>query len=308
MSNGETDQTDGINLLLYRMYFILKTSVANGVLRRWPGTGKGLERLKGLVQRRFLRKSQTWVRIQSGLSEGLWMKISIPGESSLWRGEHEPEVQTAISNVLRLGEVFYDIGAHVGTTAFGAARLVGPSGRVVAFDGDPENVQRLRGNTARNGFEDRLQVVHAAIWSRTATDGISFRRGANARSQGGVEADGAHPMLATGEIVNVPAITLDDFVAAGAPSPQLVKIDVEGGEYEVLCGAAKLFTSSRPFIIVEVHHQQAAAKIATWLDRFQYAAKWNIPKEQFPQRLFAWPAEQKKDGEAWARGISSTTD
>ena len=41
---------------LYRIYFILKKSAAEGVLRRWPGTGHGLDRLKRLAQRHFLGK------------------------------------------------------------------------------------------------------------------------------------------------------------------------------------------------------------------------------------------------------------
>jgi FkbM family methyltransferase len=187
------------------------------------------------------------------------------------------------------------------TMALGATQLVGDLGRVVAFDGDPENVERSRGNSVRNGLEGHLQVVHAAVWSRTARDGISFRRGTTARSQGGVEADGNRPVLARGEIINVPAITLDDFVAAGGPPPQLVKIDVEGGEYEVLRGV-RLFATQRPLIIAEIHHQQAAEQITAWLNEYQYEAQWNIPEEKFPRRLFAWPAEQ--DGEGWMRDIS----
>jgi hypothetical protein len=89
----------------------------------------------------------------------------------------------------------------------------------------------------------------------------------------------------------VPAVTLDDFVAAGDPPPQLVKIDVEGGEYEVLLGGKELFANQRPLLIVEVHHQRAAEQITAWLDEYQYCAHWSIPKEQFPRHLFAWPTE-----------------
>ena len=82
-------------VLFYRMYFILKKS-AEGVLRRSPGTGRGLDPLEWLVQCHFVRKAHAWVRIQSGLSQGLWMQIYLPGEAGLWRGEHEPDVQNAI--------------------------------------------------------------------------------------------------------------------------------------------------------------------------------------------------------------------
>jgi FkbM family methyltransferase len=289
-------------VLFYQMYDSIKKFASEGALRRWPSLGRGLDRVKRLVQNHILRNAHAWVRIQSGLSQGMWMQICVAREASLWRGDHDREVQNAIWAAVRPGEVVYDVGAHVGTMALGAAQLVGELGRVVAFDGDPENVERLRRNSARNGLEDHLQVVHAAVWSRTAANGIPFRRGATVSSQGGVEADGNHPVLAGGEIINVPAITLDDFVAAGGPPPQLVKVDVEGGEYEVLRGGARLFATQRPLIIAEIHHQQAAEQITAWLNEYQYDAQWKIPEEKFPRRLFAWPAGQ--DGQAWMRDVS----
>jgi hypothetical protein len=72
----------------------------------------------------------------------------------------------------------------------------------------------------------------------------------------------------------------------------LIKIDVEGGENEVLLGAASLFTAHRPVLIVEVHHQQAAEKLVAWLQEFSYVGEWRIPAEQFPRHLFAWPGER----------------
>jgi FkbM family methyltransferase len=300
-------------LLLYRTYLVFRKTATQGVLRRWPGIGRGLDRIKQLIQRHFLRNVHAWVRIQSGLSQGIWMQLRLPAETLMWYGEHEPDVQNAILAVVRRGAVvpgivFYDIGAYVGVMALGAALLIGDSGRIIAFDGDPENIARLRDHTARNGLEHRLRLVHAAVWSRTAIDGISFRRGAIARSQGGVEADGNRPVLGSGELINVPAITLDDFVAAGAPPPQLVKIDVEGGEYEVLRGGTNLFAHQRPLMIVEVHHQQAAEQITARLNEHQYCADWEIPRENFPRRLFASPAEKdarRLDARHWMRDTRS---
>jgi FkbM family methyltransferase len=289
--------------LLYRTYLVLEKSATEGGLRRLPRLGRGLDQFKRRIKHRFPGEVQVWVRIQSGLSKGMWMHLRLPREALLWRGKHEPEVQNAILAKVGPGAVVYDIGAHVGTMALGAAQLVGDLGLVVAFDGDPENIARLQEHSARNGLENRLRVVHAAVWSRMATDGIGFRRGAAARSQGGVEADGNRPVLASGEVIKVPAVRLDDFIDAGTPPPQLVKIDVEGGEYEVLCGAKKLFEKQRPLIIAEVHHQQAAEQITGWLSEYQYRAQWNIPKEKFPRHLFAWPKES--DGEAWMRDSKS---
>jgi FkbM family methyltransferase len=285
-------------VLLYRMYIVLKNSGVEGLLRRSPRAGRLLDRLKRMIQ------PHLWVRVQSGLSQGMWMRLCLPTEGAYWRGTHEPDVQNAISIAVRPGTVVYDIGAHVGSIALGTARLVGDLGRVVAFDGDPENVLRLQDNSSRNGLEDRIQVVHAAIWSCTRSDGISFRWGGTVRSQGGVEADGNRPVLGSGEVINVPAVTLDDFIAAGGPVPHLVKIDVEGGEYQVLRGGASLFASERPVIIAEVHHKEAAEQISAWLDEYQYCSQWNRPQQGYPQRLFAWPTEY--DEAIWMQNASGT--
>jgi FkbM family methyltransferase len=283
---------------IYRMYFAFKNSGVERLLRKSQRAGRGLDQVKRLIRRHL------WVQVQSGLSQGMWMQLRLPSEGEYWRGTHEPHVQSAISVAVRPGSVVYDIGAHLGSMALGTARLVGDPGRVVAFEGDPENVTRLRDNASRNGLTDRLEVVHAAVWSCTRSEGISFRRGQTIRSQGGVEADGNRPVVGSGEVINVPTVTLDNFIAAGGPVPQLVKIDVEGGEYQVLRGGANLFANQKPLIIAEVHHRQAAEQISAWLEEYRYCSQWNTPPEGFPRYLFAWPTGY--DGAGWMRSSAST--
>lgn len=225
------------------------------------------------------------------------MHLHLPDDARYWRGEHESGLEKAITAVIGHGDVVYDIGCHLGYVSLGLARLVGDLGRVVAFDGDPDNIARMRDNIARNHLADRLQALHAVAWSYSAPAGIPFRRGG---AQGGVEADGIAPPLGRGELVPIPAMTLDDFLSAGGPPPQLIKIDVEGGEYEVLRGGESLFTTQRPLLIVEVHGPQAERQISGWLEEHRYRARWKIPEEGFPRHLFAWPAE--REIAAWQGG------
>jgi hypothetical protein len=124
------------------------------------------------------------------------------------------------------------------------------------------------------------------------------------RSQGGVEADGNRPVAGNGELIHVPTVTLDEFINAGGPVPQLVKIDVEGSEYQVLFGGAKAFASDRPLIIAEIHHRQAAEQVSAWLEAYRYSAQWNTPPEGFPRYLFAWPAGY--DGAGWMRDSAAS--
>jgi FkbM family methyltransferase len=277
-------------LVFYRVYIALKESFIVRLVRGWPLAQTKLEKAKEFIKRRALRSRTIWVQVQSGFAQGLWMRLRIPEEAGFWRGEHEPGVQNAISAMVRPGDVVYDVGAHLGSLALGATRLVGASGCVVAFDGDPQNVERLRENSQRNHL--CVEAVHAAVWSHPAEGGIPFRRGSIGMSHGGVEADGHRPVLGNGQLISVPVTTLDDFVAEGGLPPQLIKIDVEGGEYEVLRGAANLFLNQRPFIIVEIHHQAAAEQIRGWLEQVRYSGEWRVPAEKFPCCLIAWPFER----------------
>jgi FkbM family methyltransferase len=194
--------------------------------------------------------------------------------------------------------VVYDIGAHVGSIALGMAGLVGRSGRVVAFEADPETAENLMENRDRNGLTTPLEIVSSAVWSYSSSR-ISFRRGGEKRSHGGVEMDGQYPVLGSGEVIEIPAITLDDFVAKSGLVPQLIKIDVEGGEYEVLSGGERLFSMQRPLIAAEIHHKQAADRIALWLLGHHYRSRWIAPVERFPCCLLAWPESFKGPHWMW---------
>ena len=59
-------------------------------------------------------------------------------------------------------------------------------------------------------------------------------------------------MLGSGDLISVPAMSLDDFIANGGPIPHVVKIDVEGAELEVLRGSSRLFEACRPIVLCEV--------------------------------------------------------
>ena len=107
------------------------------------------------------------------------------------------------------------------------------------------------------------------------------------------------PILGTGDLINVPVVSLDELVASGGRAPNLIKIDVEGGEMEVLRGGAKLFATKRPLIIAEIHTTQARDEIQLWLRSNAYSASETLLGDPVPARLLAWPKEQ--DPGPWAQ-------
>ena len=283
-----------------RIYLLFEKLRIQKALRRVPAAKRPLKRLL----RRLLPNRPIWVRVRSGLGEGLWMRLNLRKEVGLWLGQHEPTLQACLIAMIQPGVVLYDVGAHVGSLALGLARAIGPSGRIVAFEADPDNAGTLMENRDRNGLQRTLDIVPSAVWSNSSKV-IWFRQGGEKRSHGGVEAAGLRPVLGSGELIGVPAISLDDFIASGGPIPRLVKIDVEGGEYEVLRGGEQLFSTQQPLIVAEVHHKCAEKQIRAWLKKIGYSSRWIAPPEQYPCCVFAW-AEGASEGTDWVCKLPSS--
>lgn len=239
----------------------------------------------------FLSRDPKWVQVHGGIAHSVWLRLNLRDEAVYWFGDHEPMVQDSLRKLCIPGSVFYDVGAHLGFFSVGVARFVGSRGMVVAFEADRDNCARIKENALRNSFEERVAVVEAAAWSYSSSTGISFKRGRCPRAHGGVFADGVSPVLAEGELESVPAVSLDDYVRTGGRIPNVLKIDVEGGECEVLKGAAELLRAARPALICEVHHKQAADWVANWLPREGYLLEWRVPKQLYPRLLVAQAAE-----------------
>lgn len=135
-----------LNGLTCRAYLGLRELKIVKILRRIPGVRRPAQRLLKVL----LPSEPVWVQVRSGMSQGMWMRLSLQDEARLWRGDHEPTLQGALRAAVLPGTVVYDIGAHMGSIALGVARLVGPKGHVVAFEADRRNAETLRDNRDRN--------------------------------------------------------------------------------------------------------------------------------------------------------------
>jgi FkbM family methyltransferase len=172
----------------------------------------------------------------------------------------EPELHAAVAPTIASGMAVLDVGAHVGLFTLTAALRVGPTGRVVAFEPSPQTLVSLRRHISLNGFDDRVEVVPAAVgdaegeipfFVHAETQSASIARASLAELRPG---DGA--MAATE--IRVPVVTLDGFCAQHGVGPDRVKIDVEGAELRVLRGALELLHASADFVC-EIHPAQLEA-------------------------------------------------
>lgn len=136
------------------------------------------------------------------------------------------------------GSTVVDIGAHVGYYTLLSARAVGPHGRVIAVEPDPDNAALLRENIRRNRLGN-VTVVEAAAWRETTR--LQLRRDP--------VNTGDNRIVLGVDGYDVPAAALDELVA-GLPV-SLVKIDAQGTDHVALEGIQHTLTRCRPVVFIE---------------------------------------------------------
>jgi FkbM family methyltransferase len=162
---------------------------------------------------------------------------------------YEPELQAAITRLVRPGWTCADVGAHWGIFTRLLADLVGQDGRVVAFEAHPSNARRLRLSLGRR-VRGRVTVENLAVTDGSA-EHVSLHPGRQTASREwnivGTDLDGRPTPAA----LEVDAIALDAYFADGRLD--FVKLDVEGAEAEVLRGMRRLLRDRKPALAVEFH-------------------------------------------------------
>ena len=222
-------------------------------------------------------------RVRKGQGSGLLLSLDPRYEAPYASGVYEANLLNCLAGYLKQGDVLYDVGGHIGFVSLVAARLVGPAGRVFAFEADPDNALRIHAHAQMNA-QPGLEVVSTAVWSECTT--LSFHKAptSSSRNTGTVKC-GAEDSNAEGMIL-VEAMTLDRFALDHRP-PTMVKIDVEGAEQKALQGAETLFRISKPLLVCEIHDARNAEGVASWLETVGYGWKWLGTESQFPRHLVA---------------------
>lgn len=210
------------------------------------------------------------------------------------RGEYESHKLRAFDRILHEGGAFVDVGANTGVFAFYAATRVGPTGRVIAAEPEPENCRWIRAGIESNGF-GQVSLFEGALSDRDgeATLHLAEKSGWHTLNPG-------QRKRGVGEL-RVPVRRLDGL-AADLGRLDCVKVDVEGHEHAVLAGADSTIRRFRPVILLDWHPQLGAdadaveAMLRGWNYAIAYLNDPGKPLERLPDgpaELLLEPAEAR---------------
>lgn len=173
-----------------------------------------------------------------------------------------------LTNLLHDGAVVYDVGANVGFHTLAFARTVGQRGLVCAFEPQSSIYKLLKENVTTNNLRNVI-VFNAAV--ARVSGRVRLQLPMENRF-GGINYGSAHMMLSSDENRNaydVDGISIDSCVL---PAPDLIKVDVEGSEFEVLQGARRTIANCRPLIYLEINSLENGFMAFRWLRKRGYQA------------------------------------
>lgn len=175
---------------------------------------------------------KAWLRAPQGVHEvmlrdgrTLRCELSDSTQRTMSLGLFEPSETALVKGLLRRGDTFVDVGAHIGWFTTIASRSVGEDGQVIACEPYPSTLSLLKENVALNNGKN-VRLVEMGLGSRSGELSL-----APTGDSGGVTALD----WGQGERVTAPMTTLDE-VTAELPAVSLLKMDVEGWEPHVLRG------------------------------------------------------------------------
>lgn len=161
-----------------------------------------------------------------------------------WRATstmNEPDILERTIEHTNPGDIVWDVGANVGTYS---VHLAKQAEHVIAFEPVAGNYRRLLENLEENNVRGDVMVCAAAISDRN--DLVPFWVKEQERGEG------THKIDRDRSTIQLPAYRGDDL---NIPSPDVIKIDVEGHEQAVLDGMPQRLQSAN-YVIVETHDDE----------------------------------------------------
>jgi len=168
---------------------------------------------------------------------------------------------------LKSGDIVIDAGAYEGTFTAYAAKAVGESGMVIAFEPDSENFRKLKENIELNHLNNVI-VINKALWDQNKI--LKFN---NKHTAGASVFFNKSPYMD-----DIEAVSLDnELIDIGVDKVDFIKMDVEGAEVHALRGCKKLLNSNNVNLAIATYHivngEETSRSVEDLLKDFGYSSE-----------------------------------
>jgi len=171
---------------------------------------------------------------------------------SYWTGRYDHDVIQHLCTFLRPGTAVLDVGAHIGFYSIPLAKRLKELGGVLyAFEPIQGNLEALQENVALNGLQSVVRTFDVALGNEERDVRLHFRDSGKAPTGNAIIVVGrvgeSFPPNASARMITLDALA----PSLGIRSCSLIKVDIEGYEYQFLKGAIEFIRTTRPVIYGE---------------------------------------------------------
>lgn len=184
----------------------------------------------------------------------LWgdtMRFYLPEAGAIYYyGFFEANLSNFFINFLKDGDVFFDVGAHVGYYSMLASALVGEKGRIFSFEPTPRTFKSLEENAKTK--KNITAYNNAVLDQETEIEFFDYGPKFSAFNSFKKRTSDEIFFKDKAERIVVKTVSLDKFCKKNNLAPTLIKIDAEGSEHLILAAMSDILNTSRPLVTIEV--------------------------------------------------------
>ena len=215
-------------------------------------------------------------------------------------GNTDAEMVKEIENSIPTGKIIFDVGTFIGSSCLVFSKLVGKRGKVIGFEPNPYNLERIEKSLSLNSnLAKNIKIYPIALSDKEGEMLMTLSSEIDNGYSSTSRLNKSHPKLNNKNLpsgfkeVMVDVMTLDEFVRRYEIIPDILKLDIEGAEYDLLVGGEQTIRDYRPDFYIEMHSEFCSLKCADFLKSLGY--EFTVLKEEQDNRIMV-KAVYSEDG------------
>jgi len=214
------------------------------------------------------RVNPEWVLFKEGVLEGISLFLAEEYKKSVYpKGNTDIQMMKDISNMKSTGKTIFDVGTFIGASALVFSKFVGEKGRVIGFEPNSFNRNRCFLNFSHNpSLAENIFIYPYALGKDNIDEKMVLSSEIDMGYSSTSRLKGSHSTLQDSKLpsgfeeVVVEVKTLDTFVKESEEIPEIIKVDIEGAEYDFLLGALETLRKYKPIFYIEIHSEYCAIR------------------------------------------------
>jgi FkbM family methyltransferase len=173
------------------------------------------------------------------------------------------------------------VGAFIGSSSLLFSKLVTKEGKVIAFEPNPYNFNRIKRNLSLNKkLSKNIKVFKLALSDIEGETSMILSKQIDDGYSSTSRLTSSHPTLHSQNLPDsfgkqkVSVMTLDTFIEKHTFIPDIIKVDIEGAEHNFIKGAKKTIKKYKPILYIEIHSEYCAIECYKILNSLNYHIKF----------------------------------